>query len=325
MVETGVFKVDKFFTADGSAAIEKNHDGFYYNNNECGYFYLDQGMKYYYKTEEQDSYILANSFFFLKYKKTGDSIEIFTPDGAVSGKVNSFGYPYISGNLPVFYVLKTNGMGFGLYSDRGEPVIKEANLTSMITSISTDKYINTLVSTVDGKTLLYSSKGEILSEFVSHGSRLKIAKSSFIDIEGKRIAFCTGIDPEFVEVYDNELKKTTARFKTDTNFRCKNFLEIAGGRVYYEGNSEIKFYDLKSKKRGSYKFTGEIGEITFDKAGNILISSYDNMLCYLAVFSPSGARLLYKEFYEPADNFNFTGQKEFYFKLSGFIVKMSAI
>jgi hypothetical protein len=333
MIRTNNYLVDKYFIISSENINQKSSDnqtGYFSSSNECGYFSYKDGISYYKKIsanadnkDDEESYILANSLFFLIFSKTGDKIDIYNTKGEKTAEVNTYGYPYISSELPVFYVLKTNGMGFSLYSAKGEKLIKEINFTSMITSISTDKFISSLVSTVDGKTFLYSSKGENLDEKSSADARISIAKSNYLDHEGRFMAVCSGIDPEYIELYDKAGSVQLMKFKTDTNFRYRTFLKINNDTVYFEGKDEIKYYDYKNRKKGALDFTGQINEIAFSKNGDILISSISNNIYYLNIYAKNGIKKFYREFSEPADNFNFIDVRSFYFRLSDNIIIMT--
>ncbi len=316
-----IYHVDKYFSINDMTNSLEKCDGYFFSDDQCGYFLLDHGMIYHKKVSNKQ-FIQANRFFYLIYKKVGDSIEIFSPTGEKISDIYSVGYPYVSGDFHFFYIIKTNGMGFSLCTMKGEYLIDEINFTSMISSISTDKYINTLVSTIDGKTYLYSMKGERLFQTKFDDSKIIISKSNTIDYEGNNIAICSGINPEYIEIYGRETGTRIAQLKTDTNYRYETFLRFINNRIYYEGLEEIKFYDFVKKKHGNIKIKGMINEITFDSDKNMLVATSLNDMYYLTIFSLDGEKKYYKEFTAPISNFKFIDKNMFYFKFGDKILKM---
>jgi hypothetical protein len=316
------FFPESFFSLDNTVTA-KNIDGYYYSETETGYLALKDGLVNVYKTTE-DEYLQANIFGYVTYKKVSDTLSVFSNNRNKIKELKKFGYPYFSGDFPVFYVLKTNGTGFSLYTIQGEELIKEINYTSLITSISTDKNSNTLISNIDGKTFLYSPKGEVLFNTDSDGndSKIIIAKSSTTDIDGQYIAICSGIDPEYIEIFQKKTGTRIAFLKTDTNFRYKNFMQFDKNRLYYEGIESLKFYDIDRKKDGEIKLTGEIKEIQFDKSGNILVLTLKDNINYLNVFTPSGIKQFYKEIKGEVNNLRVFGNSDFYFKMNNKIIKV---
>ena len=130
-----IFHVDNYFEIHKLTESTYKYDGYFFSNNECGYFSIDNGMTHY-KKVDGNKYIKANNFFYLIYEKVGDSIKIFLPNGEMIATTPTYGYPYISGEFPFFYVIKTNAMGFSLYDIKGKALIKNINFTSMISSIN---------------------------------------------------------------------------------------------------------------------------------------------------------------------------------------------
>jgi hypothetical protein len=257
----------------------------------------------------------------------GDTISLFDQKGSKIKDIKTFGYPYISGDFPVFYVLKTNGTGFSSYSMKGDELIKSVDYTSLITSISTDKNGNTLVSNLDGKTFLYSPNGDLLFDTDSSSNKSKkiFTKSNALDVNSQNIAVCTGIDPEYIEIYQIKNGNRIAQFATDTNFRYKSFLQFDNNRIYFESVNKIGYYDLKEKKTGYIDIMGEMREIQFDKNGYVYLISQKDDFYYFTVYNKLGFREFYREFSDQADNLRIIDDKNVYFKLNDKIIKISAV
>lgn len=328
LIPKKIYKKNSYIIEDsidintGSSAVNEKHEGFFYLENECGYFSFKQGITHY-KRCNTDEYILANNLFYIIYNKTESSIKLFTPTGDKVSEIKINGYPYIYNNLPVFYIINNNNRGFSLYSDKCKKIFGDINFTSLITSISMDKNLDTLVSTIDGRTFLYTSKGEkIFDEKFNGNSKIIISKSNTIDFEGDNIAICSGIYPEYIEVFKKKDGTKFISYKTDTNFRYNILLFFVNNRLYFEGVKQIKFINLKNKKTGSIDIKGEINEVKFNESGNILIASNLNDIYYLTIFSPKTKRIFYKEFTSKISNFNFLNKKTIYFKCDDKILKI---
>lgn len=301
----------------------QNIEGYFNNRNECGYFNFRNGLVHRYKGSE-DEYVVANKFFYVTYKKVGDTLSLYSPLGVKIKDIQSFAYPYVPNDNPVFYAVKTNGSGFFSYNIQGD-LLNAVDYTSIISSISTDKYANTLVSLLDGETFLYSPKSEVLftTDSGDNDSKIVIAKSNAIDLEGSYIAVCSGIEPEYVEIYQKKTNGTVKKIKTDTNFRYSSILKFDSDRLYYEGENSLKYYDLKKGRLGTMELRGEIIDLQFDQLGNaITLTNEDNLYC-INVFSPNGKKKFYKEFVDTIDNIKVLQDNSFYFRLNDIIVKFS--
>lgn len=299
-------------------------DGYFFNDKECGYFSSNNGMVSYYNTGE-DEYIQANKKGFIVYKKYGNNFSLYTPEGKKIKDIGSFAYPYFSGENPIFYTIKTNGTGFSIYSINGEKIVNEINYNSIITSISTDRFLNTLVSTLDGKTYLYSIQGELLIVTDSSDSRINFVKTNSISEDGDYFAICAGIDPELIEIYQKKSETRIKKIDTNNNFNRRIFLEFNNNKLYYESKNSLEYYNILKKKFGSYLFKGELNDVKFDKKGNILILSSFNNIYYLTMYSPNSTIIFYKEFNKKIENIDFIDDYNIYFRFENFIVTMSKI
>ena len=297
-----------------------NFDDYFYSDKECGFFSFDKGMYHYYESID-DEYILANKYFYLVYKKIGGNIQVFNPSGELISEIKIVGYPYVLKEFPVIFILKTNAMGFSLFTMKGELILDEIDFASMITSIKMDKNSNILVSTLSGSTYLFSITGDRKFKTDYHDSKINITKSSAINIDGKRIAVCSGLHPEFVDIYDVETGTMTDRIKTETNFRYSTYLSFVDNRLYYEGENQVNFYDYSTKRKGCFKINGSVNEINFDNNGNILVLSSKDALYYLTIFSSKGEKKYYKEFASIVSNFECNNNMS-YFRLLDLIIKI---
>ena len=143
-----------------------------------------------------------------------------------------------------------------------------------------------------------------------------------IDFEGNNIAVCSGIYPEYIEIFKKEDNTKIINYKTDTNFRYNILLCFVKDRLYFEGIEEVKFINLKNKKTGSINVKGEISEMKFNESGNILIASHKNNIYYLTIFSPKTKKVFYKEFINKISNFCFLNKETIYFKCDDKILKV---
>jgi len=318
-----VYFVDNFFNINDELKplpIE-TFDGFFYNDSECGYFSVDKGMGFYNEVEEP-AIILANKYFYLTYEKVGESVEVFTPLGEKISEISTYGYPYITGDFPLFYVLKTNGFGFTLFSMKGEPMINDISYTSLITSINTDNEYNTLVSTLDGATYMYDSKGEEKFKSEYEGSDIIMTKSNAIEIKGNNIAICSGLGPETIEIFTKDSGTRVLEFETNSSYVNENILEFKNNRLYYETDNGLIYYDMHKNSQGNIDVLGEIREISFDQKGNIVVASFEKDIYYLTIYNPNGIKKYYKEFSESVSDLTFIDESTFYFRISDTICKM---
>jgi len=316
-----IFYIDKAFDINSKADANFTSSGYFYSEYECGYFSIDHGMTFLKKIMDENKYIYANSVFFTEYGKTGNYIDIYSNNGYLLKKIESYGYPFIPDESSNFFVIKSNSMGYSLLSISGDYIVKEKNFTSLITSLNIDKSLNTLASTIDGKSYLIDRKGKTIFETENRDSEYIIAKSNAINTDGDKLAICSGINPEYIEIYN--LKKFTSivKFKTDTNHRYQSFLKFFNNRLYYEGKDSLNYYDIKKHKFGSFPVRGLIEEVKFNK-DKILISSAEKGYKYMYVFSEKNNILCYKEFSDNISDFNFIDEDSFYFKLNQHILKM---
>lgn len=316
------YYIEKIINIKNDSPKTGNHEGYFYSENECGYFSLNEGITHY-KKSENEKFILANNLFYLIYDKSKNLIELFSPKGELISTLVANGYPYIYNNLPIFFIIKNDNRGISLFTNKGEKLFDNVTFTSIITSISLDKNINTLVSTMDGNTYLFSTKGELVfnNEF-NYDSEIIITKSSTIDYSGENIAVCSGINPEYIEVFRKSDNFKIHKYKTETNFRYNILMQFVKNRLYYEGMQEIKFINIKNKKTGALKIIGEIIEMKFDDSGNILIATRNDDIYYLTIFSFKSRKVFYKEFNESISSFCFLKSDVLYFRCNDNIVKI---
>lgn len=319
------FRISSIIDVTSVPIQDVDIDGYYQSSNECGYFSLNSGMIHRFISPEEDIFIQANSFGYITYNKYGNFITLYSNSGKKLKDVGTLAYPYISSELPMFYAIKTNGSGFSMWTMNGDKLFGEINYSSTITSISTDKLGNTLASNLDGKTYLYSPKGEAVYTLNSSGSKINLAKSNAFDVENDYFAVTSGLYPEMIEIFSKKTGIPVLKFETSSNFTYKTVLEFNNKRLYYETETALAYFDIKSRKKGKFDFKGELKEVKFDPKGNILISSSDSNTSryYLSVYSPTNILYYYKEFDTQTDNFNFIGENSFYFRIKNYIVKIS--
>lgn len=322
VTQSDIFRVEDYLKINEADISVGETDGFFYNDNECGFFTINSGLNHY-KKAVGDEIILANKYFYLVYKKVGDTIDVFSTRGELISSIKNFGYPYIPEELPIFYVLESNGMGISLYTREGMTLFEGLTFSSLITSVSTDRKINSLISTLDGMTYLYNVDGELVLAKDSDQSRINFVKSSTIDLENSNIAICTGIDPEFVEVFNYVDNNKLLSIKTDMNFRYNIFMKFYDNKLYFESLNGIKFFDLLKPEEGNLAIKGKIKEVKFGPLGNVFVITSEKSYYYLSVFSSKGLKKYYKEFLKPVSNIGFIDDKTFYFKCKDYIVKMA--
>ena len=160
-------------------------------------------------------------------------------------------------------------------------------------------------------------------------SKYNYTKGNAIDKDGKYMAICFGIEPEYIEIFQKRTGNRVAKIKTETNFRYRPIMEFKKNRLYYEGENKIEYYDIISKKNSiqdkkGLNFKGELQEINFSNDGSILVLSKDDKTSYLSLYSESGLRYFYKEFSKIVDNVRFIDKKSFYFRMDNRIIKMEA-
>ena len=155
-----LYGINNYFDTK-SELSELNIDGYYTSDNkECGYFSTIYGMVSSYSAGENE-YVIANQFGYVTFSKVGNKIDFYSPGGKKYSTIENFGYPYLLENYPYVFILKTNGCGFSQYNITGELIKDNISFNSMITSISSDKESNTLISTVDGKVYYYDIDGAL--------------------------------------------------------------------------------------------------------------------------------------------------------------------
>ncbi|HPO49093.1 MAG TPA: hypothetical protein PLO89_02110 [Spirochaetota bacterium] len=317
-----IYRQSGFININNSSS-DANAEGFYSNRKECGYFSFKGGVSHKFVSAE-NSFIEANRNFYITYEKVGESISLFNCLGEKIKDIPTFAYPYIPNDNPIFFAIKTNGSGLLAFNFQGE-FLYSLDYTSIITSISTDKYSNALVSLLDGRTFLYSPKQEVLftTDSIDNNSKITMTKSNAIDYNGDYIAICSGIDSEYVDIYQKKTNGRIKKIETDTNYRYGSFMKFDSGRLYYQGDKKLKYYDLKKNRESFFDIDGEIIDVQFDDEGNVIALTKENALNLINVFSITGRKKFYKEFSKDIENVRVLPDNSFYFKIDNFIVKFS--
>src|SRR4030043_834703 len=96
--------IEKIINIKNDSAKNEKHDGYFYSENECGYFSLKNGITHYKKCEN-NQYIFANNLFYIIYTKSDNLIELYSSKGILISKIITNGYPYIYNNSPIFYII----------------------------------------------------------------------------------------------------------------------------------------------------------------------------------------------------------------------------
>ncbi|MCG8569869.1 MAG: hypothetical protein MJB14_06990 [Spirochaetes bacterium] len=315
-----VFLISKHFSIE-SDLINQEIDGYYIiDRKECGYFSTNHGMATFFQCDD-DQYIIANIYGYCLFDKVGETITFFSPLEEKICQISNPGYPFLLKEIPYIYVTKTNGMGFALYNLSGK-MIYQQEFNSVITSLSADKDVNTLVSTLDGKSYLININGEITFSIENH-SQIKMAKSNAIEINGNNFAVCSGLKPEIIEIFDKNTKSKLKKIETNNHFPYQIFMEFQHNRLYYEDKYSISSIHLKSFKLNKFDFKGELLDITFSNNGNLLLLSEENNITYLYLYTINGLKIYFNEFEESIDNIAFVDDYSFYFRLNRSIVKIS--
>jgi len=336
LYNTRVFLISQII--DITSTLAKNQedgdvDGYYIIKNECGFFKFDfdnegKGRVINKVILDENKRVEANKYFYAMYDKVGNKISLFLPNGAKIKDIQTPSYPYIIDDIQKVYFIKTNGSGFSTYNIEGEKMFSDVDYSSFITSITADYLGYTLVSNMDGKSFLYTEDGEVMFEnrIDSNSSKYIYTKGNAIDKEGKYMATCSGIEPEYIEIFQKRTGNRVTKIETKTNFRYRPIMEFKKNKLYYEGENRIEYYDIVNKKNGKgLDFTGELKEINFSNDGSILVLSRDDKASYLSIYSESGLKYFHKEFSKiDVDNVRFVDKKSFYFRMDNKIIKMTA-
>ena len=336
LYNTNIFLISQIIDTTSNLAQSQEDtevDGYYISENECGFFKFNfdnngNGKIINKIMLDENKRLEANKYFYATYEKVGNNISLFLPNGVKIKDIETPCYPYIIDDIQKVYFIKTNGTGFIVYNIEGEKMFSDVDYSSFITSISGDYIGYTLVSNMDGISYLYTNEGEVIFEnrIDSDHSKYVYTKGNTIDKDGKYMAIWSGIEPEYIEIFQKRTGNKVAKIETNTNLRYKPIMEFKKNRLYYEGKNKFEYYDIINKKNGKgLDYTGELKEINFSNDGSILVLSRDDKASYLSLYSESGLKYFYKEFSKiEIDNVRFVDKKSFYFRMDNRIIKMSA-
>lgn len=317
--------IGTYFSVNSDRASGAPVDGYFISDNrEAGFFSSGQGMINYIPPVE-GQLVEANQHGYVLFEKNGENLFFFSPGGDLLGTAYDKGYPYMNEHYPYVHVLSPDGKGFSLFTLSGSRLYPKRQLNSLITAISIDKDAQTVVSTIDANTLLINPEGKSTYMIENYKSKINITKANTIQEGGAYIGLTTGIEPEFIEIYDRESKSKVHSFQSGTNFNHQSYIAFNNGRIYYEGVQALNYLDLEKEKSGQVKYAGELLEVTYAGNGNILLLSQRDSIRYLYLYSSNGIKIFYSEFSENIDNINFINDDTFYFKLNDYIVTMKSI
>lgn len=272
--------------------------------------------------EESENKAVGNINGYVKYKKFGNRLEFFSNKGTLLAEIDSSGYPYLSENHPIVYVIKANGYGFSSFFIDGTPVLKEYLTNSLITSISCDKNLNTAISLADGSSLLIDKNGKSLAVLEQKNSKIKISKGSTIDQDSKYFAEISGISPEVFTLYDIQNHSILTQFETNGELRYTPLMKIHNDNVFYESTNKLILFQIKKKRVTQLSFKGEIKEFDVSEMNEIAILSTDKLLNYIYVYKPNGILVYYGDSYTPLSNIRYHDPNTFYFKKDNEIIVM---
>ncbi len=317
-----IYHLSKIINLDEYTLKKNSTPDFFFNDGKDCYYFNLNGEVINHVSAGDDYFIKANKLFYTIYNKKGDMIEIYSAKGDLLTTLKTSGYPFIPENLPLFAVINLSGMGFSLYTVNGEILIRQIDFPSLITSVSFDKSYNVLVSTLDGESKYFSSNGKIMFETTSENSRIKITKSNCINSKGTIFAVCSGLYPEYMEIFNKKGMSLVNRFDTGNNMRYRIFMKITNSELFYESNSGIDYYDFKHNSHGRIRINGTIKKISISGKGDILVYTVYNNLNCLTAYTLKGRKLFYKEFNDEINDIIFTSSKSFFFKTADRVIKM---
>lgn len=296
-------------------------DAFLWSKIDVIYFSF-KNKSFFKYTTNQNSLLSANNLFFVEFNKENSNISIYSNKGVLIKTIQEKALVYIPKDLPIFFLIKSNGKVLSILTMNGDYLLKDITVDSLITSISIDKNFNTLISTIDGNTILIDKIGKILFKTKNNKSKFSIAKANTISENGKLLAICCGKDPEYIEIYDLKTGKIIKEIKNKKNNLEKIFLQFENRKLYYQNENTLCYYDLKKNKSYVFHTNGIIKDIAL-KDNNVLIVTTDGVIDYLYLYSSNNQLLCYKELANPISDINFINSYSFFFKYNDKIIKMS--
>ncbi len=321
------YEIEKAFSAkmpqDASNDIGDKPDGYFFTDTSIGYFNSDNGMTWRYDCPDK-TYLTGNIYGYITYRDGENAAVIYSNSGRKEHSIGTNQVPYFAADLPFFYGVHRDGLGFCLYSLNGERMYDTVDYSSMITTINQNADGVTIVSDMGGNTNVYSVTGEVLYTTKADYSAVNFAKSSIISEDNQRYAVCVGLEPELIEIFSLKTGTRQHKFETDTNFHYAMRMYMNKDYLYYEADGSVNRYNLKKKKTDKFAYNGQMCDVKYDKDGCIYILSSETTnnesIYYLNLYAPNGIRQYYRELSGKVDNLNILQNGKFYFRLNENIV-----
>jgi hypothetical protein len=317
-----IYEIDNFFSFD-SPVVDQSSDGYIVTDTLAVHFSTESGITQFTQAPPDFSISAGNDGFILYGKKQSSQV-FYNTRGVQVAENKQRAYPFIDNSMPVVYMVKTNGSGYTPWSMQGEQLYNTVTFTSVITAISSDLVSNTLVSTLAGKTKLLDREGTSLFEHrIEKKSRINLTKANAINDNGSIFAIMSGIDPEYIEIFETKSKTRIHVVETATDFRYQPYLHVTDDELYYESNGSITSYNLRTGKQRAYRVPGELIDVAHASDGMLCVTSLDDRFYTLTLYHKNGIRAWQSQFSSSVDNCRFLKNGYFYFRLDKKVITMS--
>ena len=167
-------------------------------DNYFGYVSSDGSRLY--KSEVQGRVALLPDAF-CNYDRLGNNLVIHDPVQNYMYPIDGLGYPFAKNGL--FFIISADMTGLSVLTPRGE-VLFNIRFISLITSVDCRGGIIS-VGLLKGVTEIFDTDGNYITGIESRGSRINAVYGTAVAPEGKMIAVCHGIDPQYISLYTRQI------------------------------------------------------------------------------------------------------------------------
>lgn len=318
------YSIPRSFILDGVIDINSNYlssqgisEGFVHDNKSVTFFSLEDNTVTYRYTVE-NHHLLSNKFGFITYDTVSNISQIYDNKGNLINTIIDSGTPLLFEELPNLYFQKDYFDKLSLYTIDGKKIFDNFIYNFPITSIHSDKYLNTVIGLDNGDISYFDSDGKSIFSKSFATNENNIIKNISLDTDGRYCALNRLGSGNIIEVYDINVRNRLFYQNLDTNEQTA--LKFYQNKLYYNNEGNVVGINLHNNERISFSFEGDLIDFKVNNDDSVAIISNSNDMNYMYIYRKNANILYYNEFSDKVSNLSWVSNENLYILFSHYVL-----
>ncbi len=229
---------------------------------------------------------------FINYSSINTSLVLRDAGGAVSGTIETDGYPFFTGGKR--FILSCDGTSVTSIDDYGGE-LWSISFSSLVTDIAVNgNYV--LAGTLSNGISLIEDNGKVVFKYVPDLSRINTVYGAAMNNDAENILLISGIDPQVVILLEKKgseyrIMYTSVLEETLRYHRICGFFDD-GSAAYIQSRKGLILLDINRKKSREIRLDGTLRRVVRRSRDSLLktVSVIDGTV-HFAAFRPDGSML----------------------------------